>query len=289
MVSKRQERSAKKLRNIGKQRGKYPLLLLKLIDISDIVLEIFDARFAKEMQNKEIEELIKKKGKKIIYVLNKSDLTRKRDKSLNPRVFVSCKNRTGIAELRNKIKQEAVKVKRDSDYNIVNVGVPKEGTRTPHGYKVVNVGVIGYPNTGKSSLINLLIGKASAKTGSEAGFTKGIQKLKLAEGIHLLDSPGVIPTESYSMVDEKKIAQHVKIGGRSHNQVKDPEFALNEIVKTNKKDLEKFYKIKFGDVEDLIEKIGNKKGLLKKGGEVHEDRVARAILKDWQLGIIGID
>ncbi len=147
--------------------------------------------------------------------------------------------------------------------------------------------MIGYPNTGKSSLINLLIGKASAKTGSEAGFTKGIQKLKLAEGIHLLDSPGVIPTESYSMVDEKKIAQHVKIGGRSHNQVKDPEFALNEIVKTNKKDLEKFYKIKFDDVEDLIEEIGNKKGLLKKGGEVHEDRVARAILKDWQLGIIG--
>ncbi len=115
MPTKRQERSAKKLRNIRKQRGKYPLLLLKLIDISDIVLEIFDARFAKEMQNKEIEELIKKKGKKIIYVLNKSDLTRKRDKSFNPRVFVSCKNRTGIAALRNKIKQEAVKIKRDRE------------------------------------------------------------------------------------------------------------------------------------------------------------------------------
>ncbi len=297
MASKRQERSAKKLKNLQKQRGKYPLLLVKLIDISDIILEIFDARFPKEMQNKEIEKLIKDRGKKIIYVLNKSDLTRKRDKSLNPKVFVSCKNRTGITELRNKIKQEAAKVKRESAPKGVHQGGARTSSRprniseemfTKGNYRFVNVGVIGYPNTGKSSVINLLIGRASAKTGSEAGFTKGIQKLRLAEGIHLLDSPGVIPTEAYSMSDEKKIAQHVKIGGRSHNQVKDPELALNEIVKMNQKDLEKFYKIKFDDAEDLIEKIGKKKGLLKKGGEVHADRVARVILKDWQEGVIGV-
>ena len=213
MATKRQDRSAKKLRNLQKQRGKYPLLLVKLIDISDIILEVFDARFAKEMQNKGIEKLIKERGKKVIYVLNKSDLTRKREKGLNPRVFVSCKNRTGISELRNKIKIEAEKVRQQGQY------------------ETINVGVIGYPNTGKSSVINLLIGRASAKTGSEAGFTKGIQKLRLAEGIHLLDSPGVIPAADYSMFDEKKIAQHVKIGGRSHNQVKDPELALKKVIK----------------------------------------------------------
>ncbi len=270
MATKKQERSAKKLRNLKKQRGKYPVLLEKVIGVSDIILEILDARFVKEMQNKEIEKLIKDNGKKIIYVLNKSDLTRKRDKSLNPRIFVSCKNRTGISELRNKIKQEAAKVKRESEYNFVNVGV------------------IGYPNTGKSSVINLLIGRASAKTGSEAGFTKGIQKLRLAEGIHLLDSPGVIPAEKYSTISKEKIAQQVKVGGTSYNQVKEPELALNELVKNNKKALEKFYEFEFENAEDLIEKIGNKKGLLKKGGEVHADRVARLILKDWQLGKIGV-
>ena len=148
--------------------------------------------------------------------------------------------------------------------------------------------MIGYPNTGKSSLINLLIGRNFAKTGSEAGFTKGIQKLRLTENIHLLDSPGVIPAEEYSMTDEGKIAQHTKIGGRSYNQVKHPEIALNEIVKSNKKDLEKFYKFEFDNAEDLIEKIGNKKGFLKKGGEVNSDRTARAILKDWQAGEVGV-
>ena len=228
---------------------------------------------------------------------NKSDLTRKREKSLNPRVFVSCKNRTGISELRNRIKQEAEKVRTPK-------GVHQEGASTSsrprdiseemstkgkeRRYSTVHVGVIGYPNTGKSSLINLLIGRASAKTGSEAGFTKGIQKLRLVKGIHLLDSPGVIPAEDYSMINEEKIAQHVKVGGRSHNQVKDPEIALNEIVKSNKKDIEKFYDFKFEDAEELIELFGKKKGLLKRGGEVHADRVARVILKDWQDGKIGV-
>ena len=270
MVTRKKVRLEKKIKNLKKQRGKYPLLLEKIIEISDIVLEILDARFVEEMQNKEIEKLIGKKGKKIIYVLNKSDLTMKRDRSLSPRVFVSCKSRAGISELRNKIKIEAAKVK-------------KVGT-----YGRVQVGVIGYPNTGKSSLINLLIGKNSAKTGSEAGFTKGIQKLRLTGDIQLLDSPGVIPAEEYSMTNEEKIARQVKVGGKSYTQVKNPDLSLNEIVKSNKKDLEKFYGIEFEDAEDLIEEIGKKKGFLKKGGVVDSDRAARKILKDWQLGEIRV-
>ena len=270
MATKRQVRSAKRLKNIRKQKDKYPVLLEKVIKVSDIVLEILDARFPNETQNKKIEKLIEKKGKKIIYVLNKSDLTRKRDLRLNPRVFVSCKDRKGISELRDKIKQEASKIRKEGKYNRIQVGV------------------IGYPNTGKSSVINHLIGRTSAKTGSEAGFTKGIQKLRLSENIHLLDSPGVIPLDEYSMTNEAKIARHVKVGGRSYNQVKNPEFSLNEIVKTEKKALEKFYEIKFDDAEDLIEKIGIKRSFLKKGGEVNTDQAARSILKDWQLGKIEV-
>lgn len=270
MATKHQVRSAKRLKNIRKQKAKYPLLLEKVIDISDIILEILDARFAKEMLNKDVEKLVRDKGKKVIYVLNKSDLTRKREKSLSPKVFVSCKNSIGIAELRNLIKKEAAKIRKQGEFDRIQVGV------------------IGYPNTGKSSLINLLIGRSSAKTGAEAGFTKGIQKLRLTENILLLDSPGVIPSDKYSMTGEEKMASHVKVGGRSYSQIKDPEIALNEIVKSNQKPLEKFYKIKFKNAEDLIEKIGKKKGFLKKGGEVNSDKTARAILKDWQLGNIEI-
>lgn len=270
MPTKRQNRSEKKLKNPKKQRGKYPELLKKIIDTSDIILEILDARFSEEMRNKEIEKLIKEKGKRIIYVLNKADLTQKQNKNLKPRVLVSCKTRRGITELRNKIKEEAKKVRKEGKYYFVQVGI------------------IGYPNTGKSSLINLLIGKNSAETAPESGFTKSIQKLRMIENIHLLDSPGVIPEKEYSTTDNEKMSQHARIGGKSYNQVKEPEIALNEIVKSNKKDLEKFYKIKFADAEDLIEKIGKKKGFLKKGAEIDSDRTARIILKDWQLGDIQI-
>jgi ribosome biogenesis GTPase A len=268
MATRRQERAVKTLKKAKKQRNKYPQLLEKVINISDIVLEVLDARFAREMQNKKISKLVKNRGKKIIFVLNKSDLTRKRELGLNPKVFVSCKNRKGITELRDKIKVEAAKVLKEGEH------------------KRVNVGVIGQPNSGKSSLINLLIGKASARTGSDAGFTKGIQKLRLSENIHLLDSPGVIPFSDYSMTSGKKIAMQVKVGGKSYSQVKNPEMALNEIMKDNKKAFEKFYKIKVSDEEELVEKIGKKKGFLLKGGEIDSDRTARIILKDWQIGNI---
>ena len=88
------------------------------------------------------------------------------------------------------------------------------------------------------------------------------------------------------MNNEEKIAQQAKVGGKSYSQVKNPDLAINEIMKNNKKDLEKFYKIKLEDAEDLIEKLGKQKRFLKKGGEVDSDKTARMVLKDWQLGNI---
>ena len=244
----------------------------KLVDESDIIIEVLDARFPEKTRNKEIENKIEKQGKKIIYVLNKSDLVKNLKKTelkeLKNYVTVSCKNRKGIKELRDKIKLHSKKIEKDD--------------------RIV-VGVIGYPNTGKSSLINLLIGKASAKTGAEAGFTKGLQKLKLTAGIVLLDSPGVIPKKEYSSAEGEAIARHTKVGGRSHSQVKHPDMIVARLIKEFPNTFEKFYKIKAnGNSEFLIEKLGRKKGFLKKGNKVNEDKTARLIIKDWQDGKIEI-
>lgn len=254
--------------NIRKQRQKYPALAKKIIEDSDILLEVLDARFVEETRNREVEEAIKRKGKKIIYVLNKADLIEKTSKQeFYPYVFVSCTLRKGIKELRNLIKIQAK-------------GVKKESER-------VNVGLIGYPNTGKSSLINLLIGKNSAKTAPEAGFTKGLQKLKLSAGILLIDSPGIIPASQYSAVNREAIAIHTKFGGRSYNQVKEPELVVSELIKEFPESFKKFYKINFdSDPEILMETLGKRKGFLKKGGEPDEDKTARQILRDWQEGKI---
>lgn len=267
-------RRTRKLKNIRKQKKKYPSISEKIVGAADIILEVLDARFINETRNKELEKKIKDANKKLIYVLNKSDLAKKsRLKNFNylmPKISVSCKERIGIKNLRDLIKQEARKVVRKDNEKVV-------------------VGILGYPNTGKSSLINLLIGKSSAGTGSDAGFTKNIQKLRLSEDVVLLDSPGVIPESEYSAIDKEKISTQTKLGGRSYSQVKNPEMVVDSLIKEFPNVLEDFYNVKErGNSEILIEELGRKKGFRKKGGIVDEDKTARMILKDWQMGKIKI-
>lgn len=258
------------IENIGKQREKYPSIAIKIIDLSDIILEILDARFISKTRNLEIEKEIELKSKKIIYVLNKFDLVKKLEKeniNLYPYVVVSCKLRRGIKNLRNKIKIEAKKIFKDK----------------------VTVGVLGYPNTGKSSLINILIGKKSAPTSREAGFTKGLQKIKLSENIVLLDSPGVIPKKEYLNIVQKQVSKNAIVGARSYSQVKDPDFIVADLMKEFAGVLENYYNIQANaDSEILIEELGRKKKLLKKGNQVDVDKTSRLILKAWQEGKIKV-
>ncbi len=259
----------KNLEKINKQRGKYPDIVKKMIKVCDVILEVLDARFIEETRNEKVEKQIRKHGKKLIYVLNKSDLVDKDkiklNKELTPVVFVSCKFRKGSGLLRDAIR-DAVE-SRDANY-----------TRA-------HVGIIGYPNTGKSSLINFLTGKKSARTAHEAGFTKGVQKIRLSKNILLLDTPGVISEEHYSMTDSDKIIKQVKIGARNSENVKEPEMILDRLMKEYSKQMEKFYGIcANGDTEVLIEQLGRQKKFLAKGGIVDVDKTARLILRDWQRG-----
>ncbi len=263
------------IENITKQRKKFPKVALDVINISDIILEVLDARFPQETRNLEVEEIIKEQNKKIIYVLNKSDLvnvkeTRKEINKLNlyPHVFVSSKQRKGSRELRNRIKIEIKKIKTN--------------------FERAQVGIIGYPNTGKSSLINFLTGKTSAKTASEAGFTKGMQKLSLSKDILIIDTPGVIPNEKYSQ-EIRETTQHAKVGARDYNKIKEPDFVIAELMKNYSKQIQDFYNIDAdNDSEILIEQLGRKKNFIKKHNQIDIDRTARLVLRDWQEGNIRI-
>ena len=260
-----------------KQKEPYPAVLKKVVDQSDIILQILDIRYIEGTRNLEIEKAITNQGKKIIYVLNKADLIRRPKKeemkSLSPKVFVSCIKRKGVRELRDLIKKEAKKIDKPLDDK----------------FDKIIVGVMGYPNTGKSSLINVLVGKKVAGTGAEAGFTKGMQKLKLTSEIQLLDSPGVIPQKEYSSSKKEAFAKHTIVGGRSFSQVRDPEMVIDTLIKEFKGTLEKNYKINAkGNAEILLEKLGQKWNYIKKGGVVDEDKVARRILKEWQAGKIKV-
>jgi ribosome biogenesis GTPase A len=265
-----------KIENIKKQRGKYPDVMKEVVRISDIILEILDVRFIEETRNLKIEENILNSGKVLVYVFNKVDLVNEKEvektipKWMRPYVFVSTTEGIGLNKLKARIKMEAKRVLKN---------------RTDKKERV-HIGVIGYPNAGKSSVINFVTRRGAAKTAKQAGFTRGMQKIKLSEGILILDTPGVIPSSKYS-TDSQSFAEDVKVGGRTYSDVKDPEDVVYYLMKDEKDKIERFYNIDAkGDVEFLINEIGKMKGFLGKGGKVDVDRTARLILRDWQEGKI---
>ena len=277
--TKKQKRAEKGLKNAKKSKDKFPVIAKKVVSQSDIIIEILDARFIEETRNKYVEDKIRKRGKKLIYVLNKTDIAQDIKAKLkevpDPKITISCKERQGSRKLRDLIKRFSKDIEKPRD---------KFGR--------ITVGIIGQPNTGKSSIINILTGKSSAKTGSQAGFTKGMQKIKMTKNILLMDTPGVIPYKNYSNNPNDRqrfIDQQAKIGARTEEKIRDPESFVDLVIKKYPGILEGYYKVDSeGDSEILMEKIERSKSILKKGNLVDTDKVARLILMNWQKGNIKI-
>ena len=266
-----------KLDNINKHRVSFPSVVREVIRISDVVLELLDARFVDETRHQAMEQLVLISGKKLIFVINKADLVdsvvlRQKIESLglHPFVLFSCKTNQGRAALRQRIQ---IEVKRAGE-----------------GHAKGHVGIIGYPNTGKSSLINLLVGRGSASRSPEAGHTRGIQKIRFNKDILILDTPGVFSERENSNVETKSLEKHAKVGVRTYDKVKNPDFIIAGLMRENPGVFEKYYKIDaHGDAEILLEELGKKYALLLKGGATDLDRVARRVLKEWQFGKIKVN
>ena len=227
---------------------------------ADLIIEVLDSRMIEESRNYEIEEKIKRSGKQILYVINKCDLVDAQaltpwKKILNPCIFISSRYHLGTTLLKKKILEIS------------------------KGEQVI-VGVVGYPNVGKSSLINALAGRSKARTSPQSGFTKGMQKIKVDSRIELLDTPGVLPDK------EKDMHKHMMIGAIDHGQIKDPETAALGLIQHEKEAVLRYYQIEGDDPEEILEKIALKLKKVIKGGEPDIDSVSRLILKSWQLGKI---
>ncbi|ENN96200.1 GTP-binding HSR1-like protein [Methanocaldococcus villosus KIN24-T80] len=237
----------------------------KIINECDIILFVLDARDPELTRNKELEKRILNSGKKIIYVLNKADLVPKEILERWKRVFgentvfVSAKQRLGTRILRDKIKK------------LLKEMGKKEG----------KVGVVGYPNVGKSSIINALTGSRKALTGSIAGLTKGEQWIRLTRNIRLLDTPGIL-----EMKDEDDL---IISGALRLEKVDNPIPAALKILKRidnfDKSIVKDYFKVDYDKIDEkLLEKIGEKRGYIKKGGDVDLIRTSKAIIKEYQDG-----
>ena len=243
-------------------------IVYSVINECSMILEVIDSRMPDTTRNKHIEDYITKRKKVLIIVINKCDLISKQNlekikqiiSKQHPCIFISAQKHLGTLMLKRKIMQHS------------------KGLKFP-----IRIGVIGYPNTGKSSLINALKGSHSAKTSPIAGFTKSKQWLKVNDKIMLIDTPGVIPYKKTSETDL------VLASARSAEKIKDPEKVAVEILKIVADEspelLKQRYNLNNKEISfDSLEKIAIEKKKLKKHAEPDTELVAKMIIQDWQKG-----
>ncbi len=243
----------------------------KVMKDSDIVLYMLDVRMPNKFLNETIERMAEYYHKQLVYVINKTDLASEEHlKELKSEFidayFVSAVSGAGIKELKRDLVKKADEWEKEELF----------------------VGVVGYPNVGKSAIINSLIGRSSARVARFAGTTKGIQWIKSGK-LMIVDSPGVIQeTDS-----EVKIGL---MGAKNPEKLKDPERVAGILIKDllemgSKKAIEEIYGIEIGEKEtreEILEKIGMAKKFLLKGGIVDMNRTSLTLLRDWQSGKIRV-
>lgn len=224
-----------------------------VIDDCDIVIEVLDARNVNGTRSRKIENLVKKKKKKLILVINKIDLAKPNKLPQGKVVLMSATKRQGTRALRS----------------VIHGCLPQKDN--------LKVGLVGYANTGKSSIVNALGG--GARTSSRAGFTRGKQWLRVTKRILLLDSPGIIPRK------EGETALALK-GAYDVTKLKDPIGAAMKLIKQiGSKKLVKVYGVEaFDDEYEQLEELAGKWMMLRKGAELDLDRAAKKLVKDWQTG-----
>ncbi len=241
----------------------YWKIVNRVIEKSDIILEVLDARLIDETRNPEVEERAKGKHKTLLYVINKSDLADKKmlesaKKHLRPAIFISSRQHLGTTMLRDKILQLA--------------GKPK-----------VTVGVVGYPNTGKSSVINALAGRSKAGTSPQSGHTKGLQRISAGSRITLLDTPGVIPFL------DKDATRHAMISAVDASRLDDPDIIAMELIQKLDGAIEKYYGVeRQKDPEKVLVSIAVKNHRLGKRGVPDTELMSRIIIRHWQQGKIKV-
>lgn len=151
--------------------------------------------------------------------------------------------------------------------------------------KQISVGLIGYPNTGKSSIINTLRKKKVCTVAPIAGETKVWQYVTLMKRIYLIDCPGIVPPNQ-SDNDEALL---LKGCIRVENAEYPAQYVDAVIRRVQPKYLARTYELREDQVKDAVtflELLAHKGGRLLKGGEPDNDGCAKMVLNDWIRGKI---
>ncbi|RNF11115.1 putative GTPase [Trypanosoma rangeli] len=287
-------------RGVDKSLRRFYREFQKVVENSDVLLQVVDARDPLGCRLTQLEKSIRSQfgdeRKKMVVVLNKVDLLPSKevvDSWINffeSHEGVACIPFTATAKgaLGHSYVSNMFRRLRALALN------EETGAR-----KSIVVGVIGYPNVGKSSIINALKQKHVVGVGNTPGFTTGTTEVELRSDIRVIDCPGVVsPGEDNgdvvlrNAVKVSNIADPFTVVQRLIQrcmQVDTEDEHSRQLLAAGIHPLALFYNIGTFDTNDTIEFIrlvGQRRGRLRQGGAVDEEGTARMILQDWNDGRI---
>lgn len=244
----------------------------------DIVIELLDCRAPFSSCNPLLQSMTK--YKKVIKLLNKSDLADPNTTQAWSTYFQSKNNSVLLGNKNDKAQRLRI-------IKACRALMPNRNSFE----KPLRVMIIGIPNVGKSTLINQLINKKSAKTGDIPAVTKAIQRLSIEDNFLVYDTPGMM----WQKIAYKEIGYNLALCNSIGRNALDEETLALYLVSYLKQNYPNEFKARYKLDDDnlnlkdqeLLKIVGKKRGCIVQGGVVDLQKVSEIIIQDFRDGKIG--
>lgn len=249
------------------------------VALCDGIIYVLDARCPAASFNPALKKMFG--GKPVLYVLNKGDLADQRADA-----FVKLIRESGSLCVR--INAADSRSRRALSDAVKALVADKREKNAQKGYtQTFRFMVCGVPNTGKSTVINLLAGNARTQTGNKAGVTRGKQWIRL-DGYELLDTPGTTPP---SFVNQKLAVRLAYVGSLNDDILDLDDISLALLAELKEKypeALEERYNIS-GELSplEMLDKVCARRGFVLRGNEYDYERGEKAVIDDFRKGRLG--
>ncbi|MBV1920121.1 MAG: ribosome biogenesis GTPase YlqF [Pseudomonadales bacterium] len=257
--------------------NKARIQIIELLPQVDLVIEVTDARIPYSSENPLLASI--RGDKPCIKVLTKSDLADPAITSQWVNYFDDKKGLKGIALTTNQPTQMRELL------DLCRSMLPAKDS----GIQSIKALIMGIPNVGKSTLINILANKVIAKTGNEPAVTKGQQRIKLDNGIVLFDTPGML----WPKVENPNSGYRLAASGAIKNTAMEYDdvafYTAKYLLSAYPERLKERYELStLPDTElELLETIGRQRGCLRGGGQVDLNKVSVLFLNELRAGALG--